>query len=265
MGKFDGYMLISDLDGTLVDCNFGISDENAEAIRYFQENGGRMTIASGRGPEDIKGYAHRFIPNTFIIGLNGTVVYDPETETDVISLPFSEDDDIVSLIEDAVRDFGYDGAISLCSRYERLKLDGKDIDSLREKAKNLPKPWYKVVFMVSDRIMEQWMQYLVDRFGDRYNYNRSWGEGLEMHIKNSGKGEVLPLIRQILEEQGKPVHTFVCVGDFENDISMVRDAEIGYAVDNADDSVKAVADRFTVHHFDHAAAAIVADLEKDLG
>ena len=45
---------------------------------------------------------------------------------------------------------------------------------------------------------------------------------------------------------------------------MVRDAEIGYAVDNAADSVKAVADRFTVHHFDHAAAAIVADLERDI-
>ncbi|MBQ3066383.1 MAG: HAD-IIB family hydrolase [Clostridia bacterium] len=264
MGKFDGYMLISDLDGTLVDRNFGISDENSEAIRYFQENGGRMTIASGRAPEDIKGYAHRFIPNTFIIGLNGTVVYDPETDTDVIALPFSEDDDIISLIEDAIKDFGYEGSLSLCSRYERLKLEDDDVRLLRERSASLPKPWYKVVFMASDRVMEPWMKYLSDRFGDRYNYNRSWGNGLEMHIKNSGKGEVLPRIRRILAEQGRPVHTIVCVGDFENDISMVRDADIGYAVDNADDTVKAVADRFTVHHFDHVAAAIVAELEKEI-
>ena len=52
----------------------------------------------------------------------------------------------------------------------------------------------------------------------------------------------------------------VCVGDFENDITMVRDADIGYAVANATDVLKEVADRITVSVDEGAIAAIIEEL-----
>ena len=52
----------------------------------------------------------------------------------------------------------------------------------------------------------------------------------------------------------------VCVGDFENDFDMVRDADIGYAVANAADSLKGVADRITVSARDGAIARIIEEL-----
>ena len=55
-------------------------------------------------------------------------------------------------------------------------------------------------------------------------------------------------------------HTLICVGDFENDIDMVRDADIGYAVENAVDELKAVADRITVNVNDGAIAKIIEDI-----
>ena len=54
--------------------------------------------------------------------------------------------------------------------------------------------------------------------------------------------------------------TLVCVGDFENDFDMVRDADIGYAVANAADSLKGVADRITVSARDGAIARIIEEL-----
>ena len=59
-------------------------------------------------------------------------------------------------------------------------------------------------------------------------------------------------------------HTLICVGDFENDISMVEGADIGYAVGNACDDLKAVADRVTVHASEGAIKAIIEDIEKSL-
>jgi hydroxymethylpyrimidine pyrophosphatase-like HAD family hydrolase len=59
-------------------------------------------------------------------------------------------------------------------------------------------------------------------------------------------------------------HTLICVGDFENDISMIEGADIGYAVDNACEALKAVADRITVHAQDGAIRAIVEAIEKSL-
>ena len=56
----------------------------------------------------------------------------------------------------------------------------------------------------------------------------------------------------------------VTVGDFENDVSMLQAGDISYAVENALPNVKAVAMRQTVHYEQHAIAAIVADLEREL-
>ena len=52
----------------------------------------------------------------------------------------------------------------------------------------------------------------------------------------------------------------VAVGDFENDVSMIKAAGIGYAVANAKDCAKAAADRITVSNDEHAIAAIIAEL-----
>ena len=44
---FDGYLICTDCDGTLTDTEGRLSKENAHAIRYFQKQGGRFTLATG--------------------------------------------------------------------------------------------------------------------------------------------------------------------------------------------------------------------------
>ena len=62
------------------------------------------------------------------------------------------------------------------------------------------------------------------------------------------------------KEAGIRTHTIVCVGDYENDIPMLRRANIGYAVANALDSVKSTADRVTAANTDDAIAHIISEL-----
>ena len=50
MGKFDGYLICSDFDGTIY-ADGKISQENIDAIEYFQSKGGYFTFASGRNYE----------------------------------------------------------------------------------------------------------------------------------------------------------------------------------------------------------------------
>ena len=52
----------------------------------------------------------------------------------------------------------------------------------------------------------------------------------------------------------------VCIGDYENDISMVKYADIGYAVSNAIDELKDCADRITVSNNESAIAKIISEL-----
>ena len=56
-------------------------------------------------------------------------------------------------------------------------------------------------------------------------------------------------------------HTLITVGDYENDIPMIVSADIGYAVGNAVDGLKHVADRVTVNQEECALAQIIKDLD----
>ena len=49
--------------------------------------------------------------------------------------------------------------------------------------------------------------------------------------------------------------------DYENDIELLRAADIGYAVGDAQDSVKAVADRITVPCAEHALTKIIDEIK----
>jgi len=69
----------------------------------------------------------------------------------------------------------------------------------------------------------------------------------------------------ILRRMLPDIRLVVGAGDYENDISLLEHADIGYAVDNALDCVKAAADRVTVPCTEHAIARIIADIKKEYG
>ncbi len=73
MGKFNGCLLCSDIDGTLTRSSDGtVSEENLRAIQYFQENGGLFTLATGRAASFTAGFSFRV--NAPLITVNGTVI-----------------------------------------------------------------------------------------------------------------------------------------------------------------------------------------------
>ena len=48
MGRFDGVMILTDMDGTLLNSQRQLSRGNQEAARYFMEQGGLFSVATGR-------------------------------------------------------------------------------------------------------------------------------------------------------------------------------------------------------------------------
>ena len=45
MKKFEGKLLVSDMDATLLNRDHKVSERNREAIEYFISEGGRFTVA----------------------------------------------------------------------------------------------------------------------------------------------------------------------------------------------------------------------------
>ena len=65
------------------------------------------------------------------------------------------------------------------------------------------------------------------------------------------------MLRQLLKNK---VKTVIAAGDNENDLTMLREADIGYAVENAIPQLKAAADRITVSCDRGAIARIIEDI-----
>ena len=95
--------------------------------------------------------------------------------------------------------------------------------------------------------------------GCDYTAVRSFPCGVEILKRDLTKGVSA---RKVANAVG--ARMLVGVGDFENDIHLLSEADIGYAVENAMPALKAVADRITVGVEDGAIAKIIEDLERDL-
>lgn len=262
MNKFKGCLILSDIDGTLTNDRGQISDENADAIRYFQENGGLVTVASGRYPWYITKYSDKFNPNTYIVGINGTMLYDPFTKTPVVTKIF-EDGFLTVLHEflDLCPQIQY---ILVSGHKEEFTIYKEDFPKMDEILTALEKPWCRIILCSSAADAPSMKEKLLPLYGERYNFDLSWSEGLEVHPKGSGKGDLLKEMLPLLEAAGNPIHTTVCVGDYENDLSMLEVVDIGYAVANAIPSVKAAAKRITVSNNDSALAKIIAEIEAEI-
>lgn len=75
-----GCLLISDLDGTMLDEKSGIPAANLEAVKRFVDQGGVFTIATGRTVESARRYVEQLPVNAPVCVMNGSLLYDYRQE-----------------------------------------------------------------------------------------------------------------------------------------------------------------------------------------
>lgn len=80
-GVFEGFALVSDIDGTLVDNHKQIPQRNREAIARFMDLGGRFTVATGRCPASARFVAEELHINCPAVTHNGAMLADPMDDT----------------------------------------------------------------------------------------------------------------------------------------------------------------------------------------
>jgi len=256
MGKYDGYLICTDFDGTFALPGALLSAENLAAVKRFQEGGGLFTIASGRRPQFIRRLIGPFNVNAPVIAMNGTMVCDERSFEVIRDYPMGEE---VLPVLDELAGLGLCESMILWNAGSEQNRWSRDMDAPPSvHYAGHPKPWYKAVAVNPDEksalALRAWFR---QRWGDRFTGCRSWPVGFEIQGRDCGKGTALRWIRESL---GARVHTSIGVGDFENDVSLIRDADIGYAVANACPEAKAAADRLTVANTEHAIAAVIDEL-----
>ena len=252
MKKFDGILLTSDWDGTL-SYDKTVTDINRKAIRYFTDNGGKFTVCSGRHYSYINGFSHLVKPNTYIISLNGALIYDVDTAHCLYD-GFC-DETLPSLLS-KISDLGLYENLHVYNSVSNnpVPIDQNHLEDLSNMKLR------KALFYTQNKengILGPSLAKKLDL--GNYVIARSWDTSLEVMHKNNTKGEAIKRIKNTLG-----VHTVVAVGDYENDIAMFEAANHSYAVENACEEIKKVADKMTSSVYTASIADVISDIEKNL-
>lgn len=257
MGRYSGYLICSDIDGTLADGDY-ISRENLDAISYFQSEGGLFTVATGRYAHYVERFP--FTVNAPVIAVNGAAIYDLQNERLLHS--FRIDRDVTEVLAHIYSLYGKDiEAHDLCFIDGETSFSGEQLsDSSDASALSARSDEFKHVFRFYDEEKARLARLeLLDSFGSSFNFFRGWPQGLEMFSLSAGKGPCLKLMKNKFCEG---IHTAIGIGDFENDVTMMADADISYAVANACDEAKALAKRQAPHFHENAVAWVIEDILK---
>ena len=267
MGKFDNIAILTDLDKTFLADGSKMVQRNVDAIEYFKSEGGIFTISTGR--------MHHGLENT-VIGVekllnapalmcNGTYFYDfskrevscetfIDAELVIKTVQFVHNLNMVRIIRGSARN-GYlvespDGnaAMSLrnhginaivCAPYE--KWDSENI--------------YKLSFVDEAQTLIELEEILKKEFAGRYEYNRSSPIQLELQTVGVNKAKLIAPFKELYSKQGRELTVYAC-GDNENDIAMLRAADVALCPSNAIDAVKAICHKCLCSNND----GVIADL-----
>ncbi len=268
MGKFDGVLICTDLDGTLLKNDKTISQENLNAIEHFKNEGGYFTFITGRMPFFVSYVLNAIKPNAPFGCVNGAGLYD-EAKGDYVwkaTMPNA----VLELVELIDRHFP-DVGIQVNTFYKTYFCKENQVmknfravtglENLVCHYRDVKEPIAKIVFgSETDAEIKQIESLLKSHpLADGFDFIRSEETLYEILPKGIGKGTA---ITKLCEHLQLDIKKSIAIGDYNNDISMFRAAGVGIAVSNACQEALDAADFITVSNEEHAIAKVISDLEQ---
>lgn len=269
MGKFDGVLLASDYDDTLYGTTLTVTPKTKEAIAYFQSEGGKFTIATGRAYPTFTPQIGRehLILNAPVVLSNGAAVFDyeagkylrqthlrPEAREDMqelsdlfpaLGLEFYHNEDIFILRPNRFTD----------SHMKRVEVPWKEI----ERADQVETPYVKLIIEAPHEDLLQAQAHVLAKWPEHYEAIFSNVHLLEITLKGATKGGMVAWLAEYLHILPQNLY---CVGDSPNDLSMLKVSAVPYAPANCTQDLKDFGAVILPDRDNDPIAALIEDLDK---
>lgn len=267
-GKFDGVLICTDLDGTLLKNDKTISDENISAIEFFKQEGGIFTFITGRMPFYISDIYNRIKPNAPFGCINGGGLYDYPAQKYIWKGVMADGVmDLVKLIDEAFPDVGIQvntfHRTYFCKENQTMKNFRRitNAQNIVCHYSDVKEPIAKIIIGSEHNEEIIKIQDTLDShpLAEQFDFIRSERALYEILPKGIGKGTS---IKKLTEHLNLDINKTIAIGDYDNDISMFNAAKISIAVSNASHNALKAADFVTVSNEENAIAKVIYDLEK---
>lgn len=265
-------IVASDLDGTLLNKEQTVSEENLHAISEMNRSGVEFVPTTGRGMNEVDLSLINSPDIRYIITSNGAVVFDKKLEKNILTRYISRD--AVRLILETIRPYNvfivvHEGGKTYFDKNkynpEFLNICGVNayygsiIGQYAEGVENFES------FLLSSGEVELICLFFELDEGNRSSKQIFEDSGklcapspspnyLEVYSSDAGKGKTLAALADKL---GVDIADVIAVGDSNNDSTMIEQAGLGLAVDNSCDALKELADQTICDNSEHIAKYVL--------
>lgn len=238
-------ILASDLDATLVTDRLFIVQRNIDAIHEFSENGNLFVLATGRSPISSRKYYDMTGGCPRCVIYNGAGVYDYE-EKRFLWKDTIDKSDFLPMIRDIRNrfpDLGFefwhdDGIFQLRHGHDnsaREKVEA--VRFIEADERDLPDKCFKMLLSGEKERVDEAVSYCTG-YSERIRAVCSNPRYCELLSATANKGTALMKLKELTA----PDAFVAAIGDYDNDIDMLKCADISAAPSNALEEVKKCAD-----------------------
>ncbi len=251
MGIYSDVLLTVDFDRTLTAPDSTIPERNIEAIEYFIENGGIFTVNTGRSVPMYSSKLDLVPVNAPLLLYNGSAAYDKARREFTFATPI--DLPMVQTLKRTMELFP-DCAVELQgmeAHYLFTPNEGWKRYNEHNRCpyafcapENAPGPFLKFTLYGAFRDVtvadlyngsdaefarfDEIERELTAAFGDKCVVFRAANRIIDVHAKGVSKAKSA---RRLQKELGRKI--LVCVGDGENDVTMMQDADFAFCPGDA--------------------------------
>ena len=260
-------LIISDMDGTLLNSNHEVSPQFFSVFKKLSEKGIKFALASGRQYYSLMERMEPVKDELIYIAENGAIVMDGGEQIHIEPMQ----PEVVEQVIKKVRALGGKYLI-LCGR-KQAYIESTDPEFMKPFLNHYEK--YEVVddlLNVKDDVFlkvticdlsgaeENSLPY-VKEFEKDLQVKLSGEIWIDFNDKDAQKGNALKAVQKVYGISKEETMAF---GDYLNDLELFKNAGIGYAVDNAHPDVKKAAEFSTKSNDENGVELILEEMLKNI-
>lgn len=242
-------LVATDMDGTLLNEKHTLNKKTIDTIHKIKELGIKLVLVSGRGFNKLKPFEDELNIHDYAICLNGVNLYK---DRKLISGQYMEDDmlydvlriceekDVYSILFGDDEKVCVDKIIENYSSIEPYAGEAKAVGELSEFCRH--NKIYKVTAFGEHEKLIKVENEVKNKFKDNINVLFSLPQYLEVFSSKVNKGKMLKKVAEYCNIKREEI---IAIGDWDNDIPMLKYAGLGIAMDNGSKATKEAADYIT--------------------
>lgn len=226
--NIDIKLIALDMDGTLLNKNGQISEENRKAIKEAQEKGIYVVLSTGRSLLTSREHADSLELTSYLVTVNGSEIWDDKRELVKRNLVKSE------LIQ-----WMWELSKQHKTKFWAISTERNWFDEMPEDIHTIE--WLKFGFNIDDDATRELIKKELQAKGE-FELSNSTLTNIEVNAIGINKANGLKIV---CERLGIEMSHVMACGDSLNDLAMIMEAGLGVAMGNAQETVKEAADWIT--------------------